>query len=102
MPIFLYRNPDTNEIKEIIQSVHEEHKYSENGLEWIREFTVPNTTISSTSKLNPFDSKGFAELTKNKKGNYGDLLDLSKELSEKREKSAGKDDVKEKRKNRKT
>lgn len=97
MPIFLYRNQKTNEVKEIIQSVHEEHTYiDKDGLKWEREFTVPNATVSPTSKLNPHDPKAFSELTKNKKGNYGNLLDLSKELSEKREKQLGKDPVKEK------
>lgn len=97
VPQYIYRNPNTNELIEIIQSIHEEHRFiDKEGLEWIREFTVPQANISSTSNLNPFDSKGFSELTKNKKGNYGNLLDLSKELSEKREKMAGKDDIKEK------
>lgn len=96
MPLFLYRNPNTQEILEIVQSVHEEHVYvDKNGLKWEREFTIPNATISSSSNLNPNDSKAFVEMTKNKKGSYGDLLDLSKELSEKREKQMGKDAVKE-------
>lgn len=96
MPTYIFQNPDNeNDIIEVIMSIFEKHEYFKNGIKWNRIFTVPNATTSSVSKLNPFDSKGFAELTKNKKGNYGNLLDLSKELSEKREKQMGKDPVKE-------
>ncbi len=78
-------------------SIFEKHNYEKDGIKWNRIFTVPNATISSSTNLNPHDSKAFVEMTKNKKGNYGDLLDLSKELSEKREKQMGKDSVKEKK-----
>jgi len=87
MPIFLYKNPQTGEVKEIIQSANEEHSYSEGGQSFERIFTTPYTSIGT--KINPFDSKDFVEKTKNKKGNLGNLFDAAKEASIKREEILG-------------
>jgi len=95
MPIYLYQNPETGEIKEIIQSVHEAHLYVENGIKWERVFTPPQLNTEGTLKADCTE-KQFSEFTKNKKGTIGDLWDRSKELSEKRKKIYGKDSVKEK------
>jgi hypothetical protein len=74
------------------------HVYSGiNGDEdsWKRVFTVPNASIDS--HVDPFSSKQFVDKTQNKKGTYGDLLDRSAEMSDKRASLAGgKDPVKEK------
>lgn len=82
MPIYLYQNPETEEIKEIIQSVHDKHEYFENGVKWNRIFTVPQTSFDT--KFNPYDSRGFVEKTGKMKGTLGNIIDASKELSEKR------------------
>jgi len=59
------------------------HSYSdESGLEYRRVYTIPNSSIDS--KIDAFSSRDFVEKTKNKKGTIGDLLNKSKELSEKR------------------
>jgi hypothetical protein len=93
MPIFLYRNPNTNEIREIVQSVHEEHIFiDKDGLKWEREFTIPNASIDTQIDAN--NPNDFVNKTANKRGTLGEILDKSKELSEKREKQLGKDPIK--------
>ena len=48
MPIYIYKNPDTEEYKEVIQTMNEEHIYiDEFGLEWKRVFTVPHASIDT-------------------------------------------------------
>ena len=83
MPLYLFENPETKEVVEILQGMNEEHKYSNrDGLEYIRLYTAPFYSIDS--RIDPYSSKDFAEKTRNKKGTIGDLLNESKELSEKR------------------
>jgi hypothetical protein len=95
MPIYLYQNPKTREIKEIIQSVHDLHEYYEDNIKWNRVFTVPE--VNTQDKLSvDSNAKDFDRITGKKKGSIGDLWDQSKELSEKRKKIYGKDPVKEK------
>lgn len=98
MPIYLYQNTKTKEIREVLQSMNDVHKYygdketPENC--WERIFTVPTASIDS--KLDPFDSNQYIRATGNKKGTYGDLLNKSQELSEKRAQlSGGVDPIKE-------
>jgi len=83
MPIYLFENPKTKEIIEIFQNMKDDHIFfDKDGLEFKRVFTSPNYSIDS--KIDPFSSKDFAEKTRNKKGTIGDLLNKSKELSDKR------------------
>lgn len=92
MPIFLYRHPETKEIREIIQSVHEDHSYiDENGLKWNREFTIPTASIDT--KWDAENPRDFVEKSGRKKGTLGEIFDKSKELSEKREKQRGTDPI---------
>lgn len=91
MPLYLYQNPKTGKIKEIVQSVHDIHEYSEAGIKWNRVFTTPE--VNTQDKLNAeSSSKQFAELTGKQKGTMGDLWDRSQELSEKRKKLYGGED----------
>lgn len=95
MPIFLYRNPNTNEIREIIQSVHEEHIYKdESGLVWEREFTIPHAAIDT--KNDAFDDKKNLQKIANSKGTIGNMQDYAAEQSAKREEKLGIDPIKEK------
>jgi len=95
MPIYVYKHPETDECREIFQGMNDEHVYSEEGVEWQRVFLSPNASIDSS--IDPFSKKQFIDATENKKGTIGDMMDMSKELSEKRaEKIGGKDPVKEK------
>jgi hypothetical protein len=90
MPLYLYSNPETGETKEIVQSMKEDHVYFEDGIQWKRVFTVPTASIDT--KIDPFSQRQFVEKTGNKKGTVGNMMDLSAELSQKREQSNGKED----------
>ena len=98
MPIYIYHNLETDEYREIVQSMKEKHEYfGENGDEksWKRVFTVPQASIDSV--IDPFNTQQFVDKTYSKKGTYGDLIDRSAELSDKRAQAAGGlDPVKEK------
>jgi len=94
MPIYLYQNPDTLEVVEIVQKISDKHEFAKDGIEYNRVFTSPNAAIDT--RIDPFSAKEFASKTSNKKGTLGDLYDQSREASEKRERSIGKDPVKEK------
>lgn len=97
MPIYIFKHPKKEKYIEIIQGMNEIHEFfDEKGIKWERVFLSPNYSIDSVSKTDIKDSKKFSEVTGKKKGTYGDLLDLSKELSEKRAaKNGGIDPVRE-------
>jgi hypothetical protein len=90
MPIYIYKHPEEEAYREIIQTMSEAHVYSEDGVEWKRVFTVPQASIDT--KINPFSSKEFVEKTGNKKGTFGDMMDYSAEMSRQREEKVGTDD----------
>lgn len=88
MPIYIFKHPEKEEYIEILQSMNEEHSYiDEKGIEWKRVFTNPQ--LSCSSNIDPFCNKSFVEKTGSMKGTYGDMMDLSKEMSEKRKESNG-------------
>ena len=83
MPIYVYKNPKTNESIEVIQSMTEDHVYiDEDGLEWKRVF-IPSQ-LNTEASIDPWSNSDFVEKTRDTKGSYGDMLDRSSELSEKR------------------
>ena len=45
-------------------------------------FLAPNASVDKD--IDPFSNRQFVDATANKKGTYGDILDFSKEQSEKR------------------
>lgn len=92
MPIYLFENPKTGEIREVFQRVNDSHTFSCDGVCWQRIFTVPYAAIDT--QYNEFDAKDFLEKTKNKKGTVGNLIDASKEASKNREKISGEDPLK--------
>jgi hypothetical protein len=92
MPEYIYENPDTGEQVSVWQSVHEEHVYEIEGIEYSRVYTVPQASIDT--HIDPYSQKEFREKTKVE--NVGDMWDRSKELSEIRASKEGKDPVKEK------
>jgi len=94
MPIYLFKNPKTGSIKEVVQRMSENHTYSENSVEWQRIFTIPQSSIDT--HIDAFSESGFRDKTSNKKETLGDLMDRSKELSEKRKDIAGEDPVQKK------
>jgi len=92
MPEYIYENPDTGEQVSVWQSVHEEHVYEIEGIEYSRVYTVPQASIDT--RIDPYSQKEFREKTKVE--NVGDMWDRSKELSEIRAAKEGKDPIKEK------
>jgi hypothetical protein len=96
MPIYEYINPDTGKTIEVIQSMKDKHIFIDNqGVEWKRVFHVPCASVDSTN-INPDSKEDFMRATAKQGMNVGDMMDLSKELHSKREKTHGKDPVKEK------
>ena len=98
MPEYLYQNQETKEIRSVVQTMSEKHEYfgESGGEKWNRVFINPQMNFDSLSKLDPFSSKDFKKYTENKNIKYGDMLDASKELGEKRAQKNGRDDFKEK------
>lgn len=94
MPEYLYQHPETEEVKSVVQGVREEHVYIENDVKWNRIFTAPQ--LNTVGTLDPFNKNQFINATSNTKGNYGDLLDRSKELSSQRKEKLGHDPVQDK------
>lgn len=93
MPVYIFKNPKTGQIKEIVQPMNSDHVYSEDGIQWERIFTIPLTSIDS--EIDAMSEKSFCDKTKNKNYTLGDLWDKSKEMSEKRKTKEGIDTVQE-------
>jgi hypothetical protein len=91
MPEYIYKNPNTDETVSVIQSVHDEHVYSENGVQFERVFLPVSNSIGSKQD-GSYES--FKKATSGKKLSLGDAWDISKESSEKRKSSQGRDEVK--------
>jgi len=88
MPVYIYKHPQKNEYIEVVQSMQDKHTYTDNeGLQWQRVWTNPQ--LNCDSNINPFSNSDFISKTGNMKGSYGDMLDYSKELSEKRKSMHG-------------
>ena len=97
MPIYLYQNPKTDEVIEIVQKMSEPHEYTDDdGLKWERVWTNPTASIDT--KIDPWNKNQFLEKTKaTGKATMGDIWDRSQELSRKRaEKNDGVDPVRKK------
>jgi hypothetical protein len=83
MPIYIYKHPEKEEYIELVQSMKDEHIYTDNnGLKWDRVWLNPQ--LNTDSNIDPFDNNHFVNKTGDMKCTYGDMLDYSKELSEKR------------------
>lgn len=95
MPLYTYEHPETKEVVDIIQGMNDEHVYvDKQGIKWKRVWSVPQASIDSST--DPFDSQAFKNKAANQKGSYGDLIDQSKELSQKRKDKLGYDPVQKK------
>lgn len=94
MGLYIYRNPNTEETVEVFQKMNDKHVYfDESGLEWKRVYTLPTSSVDSQVPLTKND---FMEVTSKKRGTYGDMMDLSREMSEKRKQIRGEDPVRRK------
>ncbi len=95
MPIYQYVNDATNEVRDIIQKMDDEHVFrDEDGKEWRRLFGLPQASFDT--KLDAFSSKDFVSKNRNKRGTLGDLWEQSEHCSEIRKSVEGKDFVKQK------
>lgn len=93
MPFYVYQNPNTGEVIEVMQSMKDKHEYVDSeGVKWDRVFLNPNASVDT--KIDPFSQKDFTEKTGKKNGTIGDLWDESKKASEARAKRYGYDPVK--------
>ena len=95
MPTYIYKHPEEEKYIEVIQTMKEDHVYfDEDGLEWKRVYTNPQ--LNTEAGIDPFSNVQFIEKTGKMKGTYGDMQDLSREMSEQRKKIiGGKDPVQE-------
>ena len=94
MPYYRFSNPnDQEETIDVFFHMDENKEYiDENGVKWNREFFSVNAAVDT--RINPFSKNDFVNKTASKKGSYGDILDYSKELGEKRKEIAGEDSIK--------
>lgn len=96
MPLYIFQNPETQEVVEVFQKMNDKHVYfDEKGLKWKRIFTVPHASIAT--KIDPFNQSQFVRAGENKNETVGDMWDKSKEMSEKRaEQNGGVDPIRQK------
>jgi len=98
MPLYTFEHPDSDghgPFIDVMQSMKDEHEYTdEDGVKWRRVFSVPNASIDT--RIDDFSSNEFVNKTKEKGMTMGQLWDESAAASERREKTLGKDPVKEK------
>ena len=96
MPIYIFKNPETNETIEVIQRMRDKHVYvDDNGVEWKRVWVPSTINVDGTSSV--WESKDFHRTTENKNYTVGEMWDKSAEMSAKRaEKNGGIDPVAEK------
>lgn len=96
MPIYIFSNPETKELKEIFFHMDDEKKYiDDQGLEWDRELSSPQ--LNTQGSIDPWSNNDFVNKTANMKGTVGDLLDKSSELSNQRaQENGGVDPLKKK------
>jgi|19_taG_2_1085344.scaffolds.fasta_scaffold81609_2 hypothetical protein len=93
--MYTFSHPDSGETKEVFFHMDEEPKrhIDPDGREWGRVFTSPQ--LSTEAGIDPWNNEDFINKTAKQKGNLGDLLDQSAELSAKRaEQHDGVDPVK--------
>jgi hypothetical protein len=95
MALYTFQHPETEDLVEVSQSMKDKHFYVDNdGVEWKRVFDVPNAAVDSG--VDPFSKDDFMRHTAKNKMTAGQMMDLSKDLSDKREKSRGLDPIKQK------
>jgi len=90
--VYQFRNKNTGKIIDVVMPMKDyKHYCGENGNEdfWERIYETPQLNTSGGAKVDPFNNNTFINKTGNMKGTYGDLLDYSSELSEKRAEQAG-------------
>lgn len=87
--VYSFYNKKTGETRDIVMKMSEYKPYKgENGdeVDWERVYHAPEISMNNAnaSKIDPYNPNSFIEKTGKMKGNYGNIQDLSKELSDKR------------------
>lgn len=93
--VYQFRNKKTGKIIDVVMSMKDYKPYrGKNNDEdfWERVYDVPQVNIGNATVVDPFDNKAFVNKTGAMTGKYGDLLDYSSELSERRAALAGGED----------
>lgn len=97
MPTYIFQHPDNNEVLEISQRISDVHEYvDDNGVKWNRVFTVPHASFPNMTRIDAGSEQDFMKRTDGFDGTIGDLMDLSKDLSDKRKEGTGKDKIQQK------
>ena len=95
MPFYEYQHPETGKTIEVMQSMKENHIFIDSeGVEWSRVFHAPNAAIDT--EMDPYSQSDWNKRTKKPGMTYGEMMDLSKEMSVKRESKEGIDPIKNK------
>lgn len=82
MPFYTFQHPILQKTIDVFFKMNDEKKYiDEDGLEWNRVFYPP--LFAFDTMIDPHDPKAFVKKTE-KGGTLGDIMDLSKEMSERR------------------
>lgn len=82
MPLYLFEHPETGEEREVFFKMEDDKTFIDgNGVQWSRIYTVPQASMDT--RIDPHSSRAFVEKTR-KAGTFGEMFDLSKEMSEKR------------------
>lgn len=82
MAIYVFEHPKTGETIELSFGMNDKKFYiDKDGVEWSRVY-FPSLFAFDT-KIDPHDPKAFVRKTE-KGGTLGDIMDLSKEMSERR------------------
>jgi hypothetical protein len=89
MPNYIFKHPEEERYEEVFFHMNDEPKeyIDEESIKWERIFHSPQ--LNTVGGIDPWDNADFVNKTAQKKGTYGDLLDMSSELSEKRAKERG-------------
>lgn len=93
MPYYLFQHPSNQEVIQVFQNMNDNHTYEKDGIKWNRVFTNPRVSIDT--KVDPYSEKDFVRKM-NKTCKVQDMMDESKELSEKRASVNGIDPLKQK------
>jgi|TARA_R110002167_G_scaffold110122_16_gene280463 hypothetical protein len=97
MPEYIFKHPDREEYKAVFFHMNDDKKHiDQDDVEWKRVFTSSQLNTTGAD-IDPWNKNQFVEKTGKQKGTYGDLLDRSAELSQKRaDQNGGVDPVKQK------
>lgn len=95
MPLYTYEHPETGETLDIVQGMNDQHIHiDEDGVKWSRVFHSPEASVDSS--IDPFSNKAFIDKTGQSKSTMGELMDRSKEMSQRRKDKLGYDPVQKK------